>query len=199
MIHALCYDVFMARQRSSLTYTVDLPGGAQKRLAEAILYVCNVCEQDEAFGLTRLNKILFEADFLAFATRGHPITGVRYQRLQNGPAPKAMLPRLDELVERQDLAIKSTDYMGRPQKRPIALREADLSCFSADDIAILSRAIRDSWGKSATNVSNASHRAEWLTRANGDDIPYEAVWLSNAPVSAAEVARTQALAEQHGW
>jgi hypothetical protein len=189
----------MPNRAEKLTYNVDLPGGAPKRLAEAILYVCEVCEQDEAFGLTRLNKILFEADFLAFGTRGEPITGVKYQRLQNGPAPKAMLPRLNELVERQDLAIKSTDFMGRPQKRPIALRRADLSVFSAEDIDLLNRVIRESWGKSATNVSNASHRIEWKTRENGDDIPYEAAWLSNAPVSEAESDRTQALAETHGW
>lgn len=189
----------MTAKSSHLTYSVDLPGGAPKRLAEAILYVCGACETDEAFGLTRLNKILFEADFLSFEVRGVPITGARYQRLRNGPAPKSMLPRLNELVERQDIAIRNVDFLGRPQKRPIALRNADLSVFGAVDIAMLAKVIRDSWGKSATAVSSDSHRMEWMTRADGDDIPYEASWLSNAPVSAPEVERTQALAAQHGW
>lgn len=189
----------MALNRTNLTYSVDLPGGAPKRLAEAILYVCGACEQDEAFGLTRLNKILFEADFLSFELRGKPVTGVRYQRLPNGPAPKAMLPRLRELESQQDLVVRTTDFLGRPQKRPIPLRAPDLSIFSADDIAFLAQIIRDSWGKSATRVSTASHRIEWETRANGDDIPYEASWLSNAPVSESETYRTRVLAEQHGW
>jgi hypothetical protein len=189
----------MARARPKLTYNVDLPGGAQKRLAEAILYVSSVCQDDPAFGMTRLNKTLFEADFLSFSLRSKPITGVRYQRIENGPAPKAMLPRLNELVERGELVVQPANFGGRTQRRPIALREPDLSVFDGADIAILDRIIRDAWGKMATEVSKESHRIEWWTRENGDDIPYEASWLSNAPVSAGEVQRTHELAAQYGW
>lgn len=186
-------------KQGPLTYTMELPGGALKRLEEAIIYVCSVCEADTAFGLTRLNKILFEADFRAFHIRGKPITGARYQRIQNGPAPKAMKPRLDALTETHDLKIRTANFLGRTQQRPIALRDPDLSFFTADDIALLDEVIRESWGKTGAEVSHASHRIEWWTRANGDDIPYEASWLSNAPVSDAEAARTQELAASHGW
>jgi hypothetical protein len=189
----------MASKRPKLTYNVDLPGGARKRLAEAILYVSAVCQDDPAFGMTRLNKTLFEADFLSYALRGKPITGVRYQRIRNGPAPKSMLPRLNELQAGGDLVIQPADFLGRPQNRPIAMRTADLGVFSGEDVAILDRVIRESWGKRATEVSAESHRIEWWTRQDGDDIPYEACWLSNAPVSPAEVSRTQALAAEYGW
>src|SRR3954463_11254457 len=116
--------------QNGLTFTVDLPGGPLKRLSEAMVYISSVCETDAAFGMVRLNKILFEADFLSFRVRGVPITGVKYQRLARGPAPKAMLPRLRELQERGDLRVRPVDFIGRPQQRPIALRRADLSDFT---------------------------------------------------------------------
>jgi len=192
-------DFQRSQKRKGLTYNVDLPGGAPKRLAEAILYICGKCERDDAFGMVRLNKILFEADFLSFALRGRPITGVRYQRLRQGPAPKAMLPKLRELQADHLLAVQKTDFLGRPQHRPIALRAADLSVFSGEDIAILDQMIEESWGKTAAEVSDASHRIEWKTRTNGDPIPYEAAWLSNDPVTETDIDRTKELAAQYGW
>lgn len=187
-------------QKSKLTFSNEtLKGGSTKRLSQAILYVCTMCEQDEGFGATRLNKILFEADFQAFYARGVAVTGARYQRLENGPAPKAMLPCLREMKESGDIAIRERDYFGRPQTRIVPLVQPDLSLFGPDDIAFLSRAIHDSWGKSGTRVSIESHRIEWETRKNGDPIPYEAVWLSNAPVSRFEAERTKELAASFGW
>jgi hypothetical protein len=183
-----------------LTFAFDgLPGGAIARLTEAIIYVSSVCEVDEAFGSTRLNKILFEADFDSFLTRGVPVTGASYQRLQNGPAPKAMPRRIKDLTESGELQIRLTDYLGKPQKKPIPLRRPNLSFFSGEDVAFLHRAIHDSWGKSGRKVSDASHRIEWLTRENGDLIPYEAALLSNEGVTPEEVSRTKELALEHGW
>lgn len=184
---------------AQLTYAVDLPGGAQKRLAEAVLYVSLLCEADPAFGMTRLNKILFEADFLSFRIRATPITGVRYQRLENGPAPKSMPHCLRELQEAGALHIRVGNFFGQVQHKPMALRAADLSHFSGEDIAVLDSVIRDSDGKTATEASNASHRIEWKTRQNGDEIPYEAAWLSDEPVTEADVERTKELAAQYGW
>lgn len=182
-----------------LTFTQKLRGGAVNRLTEAIVYVCSVCETDPAFGKTRLNKILFEADFFSFAARGVSITGARYQRLEKGPAPKAMPHRLRDLCETGELHIREVDYLGGVQGKPIALRRPNLDAFSGEDIAILDRVIRESWGRTAGDVSHASHRIEWKTRLNGDDIPYEASWLSNEEPTTAEIDRTRELAAQHGW
>lgn len=186
--------------QASLTFSRDdLVGGALKRLVEAIIYVAGACDADAAFGKVRLNKVLFEADFESFLIRGVPVTGARYQRLQHGPAPKAMLPSLRELEDNGSLRVRSVDYLGRPQEKPVALREADLSIFSSHDIAFLEYQIRRSWGKTASEVSEASHRIEWKTRANGDLIPYEAVWLSNEAPSFADIERTRELALENGW
>lgn len=86
----------LPEQRQKLTWKVPLAGG-QKRLREAVLYVSNACRDAERFGLVKLNKIIWRADFESFAQRGQPVTGRQYQRLPQGPAPVEMLPVLDEL------------------------------------------------------------------------------------------------------
>ena len=70
--------------RPKLTPSVILPG-KQDRLRQMILYVATKCAKAERMGLIKLNKILWKADFDAFAARQRPITGREYQRLDLGP------------------------------------------------------------------------------------------------------------------
>lgn len=184
----------------NLTFAQEnLHGGARTRLAEAILYICNACETDAAFGKTRLNKILFEADFQSFLIRLTSVTGAAYQRLRWGPAPIVMPTLLNQMQISGEIVIKSSDFIGRKQEKPICLREPNLDFFSGYDIAFLDAQVQDSWGKTATDVSHASHRIEWSTREDRDPIPYEAVWLSNEPLTSVEIQRTRDLASEHGW
>src|SRR5947209_2464575 len=79
------------------TWKVDLPGG-QRRLREAVLYTAHRCIEAPYFGLVKLNKILWRADFDSFADRGQPVTGRQYQRLPQGPAPVEMVPVLNGML-----------------------------------------------------------------------------------------------------
>ena len=62
------------------------------RFKELVLYVCEKCVADPRFGATKLNKILYFADFLAYAESGEPITGMEYRENLNGPARRRLLP-----------------------------------------------------------------------------------------------------------
>jgi hypothetical protein len=59
----------------------------EKKLAELIVYVAGNIQDDATGGATKINKIVFYADFAAVRSQGYPITGVEYQKLENGPAP----------------------------------------------------------------------------------------------------------------
>ena len=65
-----------------LTYMVNIPSG-KHRMAELIVYIADLCQEDPTFGATKLNKILFYADFASYAKYGRPITGQEYQRLEH--------------------------------------------------------------------------------------------------------------------
>jgi hypothetical protein len=187
----------MKRRKPSLTERVSLPGD-DNRLKELIVYIASKCQDDPAFGAIKLNKILFHADFRAYRLRGKPITGTPYFRLKHGPAPQAMVPIMREL--HQDDAVRTQRRIvgGREQRRPIALRPADLSYFSGEDIAIVDSVIDELWGQSATAVSEHSHGIQWQTRFDRDPIPYESAYLSDDPVTLDDIQRAQELIRELG-
>lgn len=106
-----------------------------RKLAELILYVSDRHETDQWYGSTRLAKTLFYADFLFYAKHGRSITQERYIRKPNGPMPDSLLNVRDRMVQDKDLVVKVRDHLGYPQKRPIAIRQPDLSGFSGEEIA----------------------------------------------------------------
>jgi len=180
-----------------LTYKVPMDGG-QARLKELILYIAGKCAGDPGFGATKLNKILFYADFRSFERFGTPVTGEKYQCLKWGPAPSAMVPVRRELEEGGDIRIVKTDYGGQTQRRVVALRQADLSFFTGRDIALVDSVIAELWGKTATEVSETSHGVQWRTCRLGDEIPYEAAYLSDEPITPDDIQRTRELACARG-
>lgn len=175
-------------------------GAGEDRLRELILYVAAECQDDPKFGATKLNKILWWSDFLAYAQRGKPITGVEYMRLGNGPAPRRLVPVRNEMEADGDIAL--AEVVGRGgyiQKKIVPLRAANLDVFSAADIAVVDDVIDALWGKTAKGVSNLSHGKAWEVASDGQPLPYEAVFLSDDPINRYDVARTRELARQFGW
>ena len=82
------------------------------KMKELILYLAAKSEKDPRFSSTKLNKLLFYCDFAAFRQLGKPITGHSYQKLQFGPAPKAMLPVLDKMKDEKACVEVERDHFG---------------------------------------------------------------------------------------
>ena len=78
----------------------------EDKLKQLILYVSQKYAGDSEFGSTKLNKILYFSDFLFYANTGKPITGVTYQRLPYGPAPRRMKPVSMEMINNSQLAMQ---------------------------------------------------------------------------------------------
>jgi hypothetical protein len=172
---------------------------SEERLYELILYISDQCINDRFFGATKLNKILYFSDFLSFKFCGKPITGVKYQKLPQGPAPKRLLPVRERMIKNKDLIIKPNRiFENKEQHRSIALRPANLSLFTASEISIVDQVIRELWDKNANEVSLMSHDISWEIYAENDPIPYEAVHLSNE-INDADVVRAHELIEKYGW
>ncbi|HET6882809.1 MAG TPA: Panacea domain-containing protein [Pirellulales bacterium] len=144
-----------------------------EKLRELILHICRRSEGDPKFGATKLNKLLFYADFLAYRQLGVPITGHSYQRLPNGPAPRSIVPFLRSMEARGDIARSEHDYFGKKQIKAVALRDADLSRFTGAEIGLVDSIIGDCWGKTAKQISDMSHRfIGWMLAEDGETIPY---------------------------
>lgn len=168
------------------------------KFRELLLYVARETEADSKCGKTKLYKILFYADFLAYSKLGQSISGQDYHRLKNGPAPRRAYPELKEMVASRVCAWAIRDYFGRKQQKLLALREPDLSHFSGEEIAIVQDVIRLLLRYDATGVSELSHRfVGWQLAASGESIPYSTVALGQPrPPTANEIEYGRRLARE---
>lgn len=168
-----------------------------RKLAELILYISHKCTNDLYFGATKLNKILYFSDFFAFGKWGSSITGAEYQNLPKGPAPRHLVPVREVMESHKEIAIQPLRFSnGKTQHRTIPLREPDLSFFSGQEIALVDDVIQRLANMDAQATSDLSHRmVGWNMTTVGETIPYASIFLSNEPLSDAEIKRGQEIAK----
>lgn len=127
------------------------------KMRELILHVAQASDQDEKFGAQKLNKILFYADFLSYLVRGESITGQQYFALEEGPAPKRLLPIREAMKARGEIAIKKANYFGFPQERVVPLRSPDYKKLDSQDVAFVDLVIGKLRDMNGREVSEKSH------------------------------------------
>lgn len=155
-------------------------GTPRKKFKELILYVAQASEGDSTFGATKLNKILFFCDFLSYRAYGESITGQRYFKLPFGPAPRALVPVVNELVEEEACIRVPRSRFGLPQETIFAKREANLDVFRPRDIALVDFVLGQLRNNNAAEVSNLSHEfIGWQLARDHEDIPYETIFLGD--------------------
>jgi hypothetical protein len=181
-----------------LTYEVHLAGG-RERLVDLILYISNKYSTAARWGKTKLNKILWRADFTSFLERGVPVSGRPYQRLRNGPAPVEMAPVLGRMVADRLINIEMRPQGSYAEERIVPLTQANMRYFGKDDIRYVDGAIQYYWDSTATEASDDSHGVAWASREDGDPMPYELAYLSNKPLSSGMLKKLEHLGNERGW
>lgn len=173
---------------------------SEEKFKELILYVANRSLDDPSFGMTKLYKVLYFCDFLAYAYWGAPITGATYQKLEHGPAPRQALPILDQLKLEGSATTAPATLHGYPQKRVIALRDPNLTLFAPQEIALIDEIIEGVKFHTAKMLSVLTHETSfgWQAVQFQEDIPYGSVFISPNPPSAWAIERTRAFAKEHG-
>ena len=162
-----------------------------ERLKELVLYISSKCAFNPKYGVTKLNKILFYADFLAYRHEGSAVTGFQYQKLPHGPVPKKMKDvfkrmEADGILARQIIALPG----GKKQIRPVGLRKANLSVFTAEQIALVDALINDFGPMHTEEVSEISHQEiGWRAARLGERIPYSTAHLSTEAPNAYDFQR----------
>lgn len=172
----------------------------ERKLTELVLCIAERLLSDTSGGATKLNKLLYFADFAHVRRTGSPITGDEYQKLRHGPAPRRLKPIRDSLVELGDAEISMEDFLGYSVHRLVPRRVADASVFSEVELTTIDKVIDDLDGLTARQVSDLSHEeAGWRLVEFGDTIPYETALLGAAQISTPTRRRLeQNAASQHG-
>ena len=172
---------------------------SRERVRQLILFIAERCQADPNFGMTKLVKVLYRADFESFAKYGESITGTQYKKFPYGPVSRAAFDIRDEMKERGEIAIAKEGYSPYLRDRVIPFQEADLEGFSGRDIALVDGVIQMFHGLTATDVSDFSHDNAWKATADYDMIPYEAALLSDHPPTEDDIARAHELSDKYGW
>ena len=167
----------------------------KEKLAELIMFFARESEKDRLFGSTKLNKLLFLADFLAYGYLGMPITGAKYVHQKRGPTPSPdeFLPTREYLLNNGRLRIIEEDAYFGIRKRPVASKTdtPDMTKFSQKEIEIAYEALETL--KHMGNVDSElwSHKfIGWLYTDEGQEIPYSTAYLwQGVPLSV----------EDHEW
>ena len=179
-----------------LTYEVE---GWRERLKEAMLYVSWKCQDDPRFGLVKLFKILYFADFDAFLHYGSPVTGAPYYRLRHGPIPVHGYEVKEELMGTGDITVEKQEYFDLQQQRVVPTHPPEYSLLGPRDVEVLDRWIDKLRLLTASEVSTLSHSRAWEVAGDKEQIPYEAAFLSDDSLTAAEAEHLRELAQRHGW
>ncbi|HKI05938.1 MAG TPA: Panacea domain-containing protein [Thermoanaerobaculia bacterium] len=163
---------------------------SDRKFRELILFVAQESENDENCGATKLNKILFYADFEAYRKLGQPISGQKYQKLERGPAPKGAVPVISEMEKAGLCKWEDREYFGLPLKKLIPRRDSDLSVFAPEELDIARAVINELWDLNAAEVSDLSHDfVGWQAASLGEEIPYETAFVGKPrPLTPDELA-----------
>lgn len=145
-----------------------------RKLRELVLFIGQRCETDPAFDMTKLSRLLFYADFLAYRRLNRAMTCQEYVKTASGPAPRRIALIVKAMQAGGDAVVRSTPYFDRTLRKLLPLREPDLSEFSVDEIVLVTQLIQNAWGLSAKEISSKSqHLVGWKLAKEQETIPYE--------------------------
>jgi hypothetical protein len=157
-------------------------------------------DEGMSIGSTKLNKLLFFADFRSFERHGTPITGARYQKLRWGPAARALVPVRKELVEQGEAELRE----GSEEDLNVVLiplGEPQFSSLSDQDRTIADEVFDDLRPYTAIGASDYSHlkSAGWKVVGLQEDIPYESAFVLTDPPPPEAIELGRELAAKFGW
>lgn len=162
-----------------------------------ILCLSEQSRDDRKFGAAKLNKLLYFCDVLAYVKLGRPVTGVKYFRLGNGPAPKCFLAVCREMMEQGILELHVVPLITRnkPQERTVSLRHPNFNSFSPAEIELINSVLTEFRDYDSDEISYRSHNElGWMLMAERETIPYDLAFYSNPPLTGEEVERGRQLA-----
>lgn len=123
---------------------------------------------------TKLNKLLWYADFLAFRSSTVSISGARYAHLPHGPAPDnyatllAWMTNTDRVLDSEEVLQGHLSW-----ENLVSCAAPDYSLFSNRELGILARVAERFKDDSARTISDTSHQeAGFRQTSNGEFISY---------------------------
>lgn len=161
-------DAFVVREEQ------DVYGGWRVMALAKLREMMVIFSQQPRMYPTKLNKLLFYADFRFYREHGVSISGSPYLAYQYGPVPEHYEWIRADLIEGGDLA--AAEVYGDLWQGEVlsAARTPDLTIFSAEEIAVINRVATELAGLTAGALAARSHKERaWIETPIKAKISYE--------------------------
>ena len=147
------------------------------RLKNILLYFI---EKSNGVFFTKMNKLLFYADFMAYRVTGKGMTGLAYKAIAHGPVP-VRWDRIYSFYDEIDQEIVQFPD-GRAGTKLVSKLAPDMADFSDDELKILEYVCERFKNETPTQISETSHEEEaWKKYKDSDKlINYEMAFTLKA-------------------
>lgn len=147
------------------------------RVKNILLYYI---EKGDGVYFTKMNKLLFYTDFLAYRQMGRGMTGLSYKAIAHGPVPL----RWDRIYSFYDEINQEIVQFpdGKAGTKLVSKLSPDMGGFAKDELEILEYVYQRFKNKTPKQISETSHQEEaWLRNLNSDQlINYEMAFTLKA-------------------
>jgi uncharacterized phage-associated protein/DNA-binding transcriptional regulator YiaG len=155
--------LFVEKQANSLTGFIK---PSLNKFAEMVLFF----SQELSPMKTKLNKLLFYADFNHFKQTGFSISGMSYKAIQMGPVPNNFQSLYEYITNNNIVEINTipyTDDIVGEQFVPTINKQFDSSLFTEFEIATLNSVTERFRTASTQNIIDISHQeTAWIENEN---------------------------------
>ena len=140
-----------------------------ERLKNMLLFILNRC--GDVF-YTKMNKLLFYSDFLAYRRLGMSISGLSYRAIGYGPVPE----RWDRVYSQFDDILQEPRAIGEKEGSVLTtVKTADKEIFTDSELAVLEDVCACFYKCTSADMTRISHEEHaWLDYVDGHrQIPFE--------------------------
>ena len=147
------------------------------KLKNILLYFI---EKSGGVFFTKMNKLLFYADFVAYRQTGKGITGLAYKAIQHGPVPVRWDRIYSFYDEINQEIVQFSD--GRAGTKLVSKLSPDMTEFDEDELKVLEFVCERFKSDTPTQISETSHQEEaWKRNIDSDQlINYEMAFTLRA-------------------
>ena len=138
------------------------------RLKNLMIYVL---ENTNEVWCTKMNKLLFYIDFLAYRENGMAISGLSYKAIDFGPVPERWDVVYSEFDEIHQELRSAGDFIGSVLTATV---KADITLFSEAEIKVIEQVCSRFKGLSSRELSRLSHEEQaWINHHDRhESIPF---------------------------
>lgn len=152
----------------------NVPEENIQKFKQVLLYILEKVGAKPNVGMTVLYKLLYFIDFDYYEKYEKQLMGLTYFKNTHGPAPRNFTKTVRSMLEKGELVEVKSKYFAHDQKKFLPRVEPDLSLLNGQEIEMINDVLRRYADKSATQLSEMSHRdTPWRVAKEGENLEYE--------------------------